>query len=356
MPGYIRQARRLPITLRPYPEEALGSWIARVAGIYLLSPDALLSEYCGLDGEDLTELDLLPSAPALEFLASLLEIGTDSLRQHTIAGSHPQWLPNWITRHTPAWHTTDRRTIFRPGLRLNFCSSCLADDTEAGRDQYIRLDWYCAVTTLCSKHCQMLASCCIPKDLQSPLRSRRSQFSNRLHCHRCDEPLDSRMMRSRRRDQPAELATLMKFEALLRTALSKTGFLFFSGEAFYSKQLLQCVRDLVWALTRAVPGGNYKVVHAIQLEGFPIPAGFRLPFDSSDWLSHGTIEFRRVLLATTAVMILSPENRKPLTPDSGKPNPHEELEVLLQAADRTELHRRRQSWPNIARGSGRSTN
>ena len=58
MPGYIRQARRLPITLRPYPEEALGSWIARVAGIYLLSPDALLSEYCGLDGEDLSELDL----------------------------------------------------------------------------------------------------------------------------------------------------------------------------------------------------------------------------------------------------------------------------------------------------------
>jgi TniQ len=261
MQGYIRQARRLPITLRPYLEEALGSWIARVAGIYLLSPDALLSEYCGLDGEDLTELDLLPSAPALEFLASLLEIGTDSLRQHTIAGSHPQWLPNWITRHTPAWHTTERRTIFRPGLRLNFCSSCLADDTEAGRDQYIRLDWYCAVTTLCSKHCQMLASCCIPKDLQSPLRSRRSQFSNRLYCHRCDEPLDSRMMRSRRRDQPAELATLMKFEALLRTALSKTGFLFFSGEAFYSKQLLHCVRDLVWALTRAVPGGNDKGVH-----------------------------------------------------------------------------------------------
>lgn len=112
----------------------------------------------------------------------------------------------------------------------------------------------------------------------------------------------------------------------------------------------------MWALTRAVPGGNYKVVHAIQLAGFPIPAGFRLPFDSSDWLSHGTIEFRRVLLATTAVMILSPENRKPLTSDSGRPNPLEELEVLLQAADRTELHRRRQGWPNVARGSGRSTN
>ncbi|MGC2400899.1 MAG: hypothetical protein WA510_13995 [Acidobacteriaceae bacterium] len=136
------------------------------------------------------------------------------------------------------------------------------------------------------------------------------------------------MMRSRRRDQPAELATLMKFEALLRTALSKTGFLFFSGELFYSKQLLHCVRDLVWTLTRAVPGGNDKVVHAIQLAGFPMPAGFRLPFDSSDWLSHGTIEFRRVLLATTAVMILSSENRKPLTADRGRPNPLEELEFL----------------------------
>jgi hypothetical protein len=83
-------------------------------------------------------------------------------------------------------------------------------------------------------------------------------------------------MRSRKRDQPAELATLMKFEALLRTALSKTGFLFFSGELFYSKQLLHCVRDLVWTLTRAVPGGNDKGVHAIQLAGFPMPAGFRL--------------------------------------------------------------------------------
>ena len=41
-------------------------------------------------------------------------------------------------------------------------------------------------------------------------------------------------------------------------------------------------------------------------------------------------------------MILSPENRKPLSSDSGSPNPLEELEVLLQAADRTELHRRRQ--------------
>ena len=78
-------------------------------------------------------------------------------------------------------------------------------------------------------------------------------------------------MRSQIDMNSAELATLMKFEALLRTALSKTGFLFFSGEAFCSKQLLHCVRDLVWALTRAIPGGNYKVVHAIHLAGFPIP-------------------------------------------------------------------------------------
>jgi hypothetical protein len=62
-----------------------------------------------------------------------------------------------------------------------------------------------------------------------------------------------------------------------------------------------------------------------------MPAGFRLPFDSSDWLSHGTIECRRVLLATTAMMILSPENRKSLTSDSGKPNPLERLEFLAES-------------------------
>jgi hypothetical protein len=165
------------------------------------------------------------------------------------------------------------------------------------------------------------------------------------------------MMSSRWKDKLGELVALMKFEALLGSALSQTGFLFVSAEAFYSKQLLDCVCDLAWALTRAVPGGNYKVIHAIRCAEFPMPTGFRLPFDSSHWLSYGTIEFRRVLLATTAIMILSAENHGPLTLDGGKPDLFEKLEFILHAADRAEFHRRRrQRWPYLIRSSSHSTN
>jgi hypothetical protein len=59
----------------------------------------------------------------------------------------------------------------------------------------------------------------------------------------------------------------------------------------------------------------------------------------------------------TAIMILSAENRGPLTFDGGKPDLFERLEFILEAADRAELHRRRrQRWPYLIRSSSHSTN
>jgi hypothetical protein len=112
------------------------------------------------------------------------------------------------------------------------------------------------------------------------------------------------MTRSRTRDQPAELATLMKVRSPPANGSVKDRLL-----VLFWRSLLQqaasalCSRLGVGFDTR----GAWRQLQSRSRDPcaeFPMPPGFRLPFDSSDWLSHGTIEFRRVLLATTAVMIL----------------------------------------------------
>jgi hypothetical protein len=60
--------------------------------------------------------------------------------------------------------------------------------------------------------------------------------------------------------------------------------------------------DLIWALTRMTSSGD-RSIHVLKTLQYPVPDGFRLPFETSHWLSRTNVGVRRSLLATLAVML-----------------------------------------------------
>jgi TniQ len=61
----------LPVVFRPHADEALSSWLTRIAGVYHLDLATLASECLGWKPDALAEIDLAPSATALEDLSRL---------------------------------------------------------------------------------------------------------------------------------------------------------------------------------------------------------------------------------------------------------------------------------------------
>jgi hypothetical protein len=63
--------RDLLIVSRPHAGEALSSWLARIAGVYGLAPQALVEEELGWSDNSLREIDLNPASDLVLQLARL---------------------------------------------------------------------------------------------------------------------------------------------------------------------------------------------------------------------------------------------------------------------------------------------
>ena len=88
--------RRWPLHPRPGPDEALSSWLARVAGVYGLPVRDLLRHDLGqasvlADDPAAADLDWDPPAAVLAALDERTGAGLGELRRMTIAG----WVP-WL--------------------------------------------------------------------------------------------------------------------------------------------------------------------------------------------------------------------------------------------------------------------
>jgi hypothetical protein len=112
-----------------------------------------------------------------------------------------------------------------------------------------------------------------------------------------------------------------------------------------SEYLTIVVEDLIWALTRLTPSGNHRAIHFLETLQYPVPPGFRLPFDTPHWLSRTTVYVRRALLATVAMMLRPDQEAAVLCTDTVCFDAFERLQSLLTASNHRELLIRASIWP-----------
>jgi TniQ len=116
---------RLPLSFRPYPGEALSSWISRAASVYGLSVAELLDECCGWNSSICALIDVQIDAIAIFALKYLLGCRAEEVLACTISGTSPDLLPFWISRVEPGWNISDHRTVLRSGYSPAVCVYCL---------------------------------------------------------------------------------------------------------------------------------------------------------------------------------------------------------------------------------------
>jgi hypothetical protein len=108
-----RAPRSLPVALRPYPDEGLGSWLSRTGAIYGCTAGELISQLVRPEREPFDQIDLQPPGNVLSHIGVMLSTTAFNLEKCTLAQAHPEWLVRWISLTQPRWHITNHCTFDR---------------------------------------------------------------------------------------------------------------------------------------------------------------------------------------------------------------------------------------------------
>src|ERR1700677_4302432 len=200
----------LPVVFRPHRDEALSSWLARIAGVYEFDLAALASECLSWLPDRLAEIDLAPSTATLNDLSRLTRADLSTVAHCTVHGVSPDWLPDWVTLQAAQLHMNSQATSFPAGVRFHVCMACLGNDLSRG-SQFLRLEWLCAAVTICVRHQIPLQACQEPL---STLQCRQSRAGARFSFYSEYEHL---RLYSDRYSQ--SLRDLSGFEQALKAAL-----------------------------------------------------------------------------------------------------------------------------------------
>lgn len=311
--------------------------MSRAAAVYELSACELLAAYDGTEQHDVVNLDLDVSPATMDLIQTLAGCERSEVSACSLNIAYSHWLPDWVTRASPFWHTNEYRTESSDRIIPSFCAFCLLEDVEYGCSQYVRLSWYCALTTICPVHRVELVTCCAERAIPSSVDVRHQTRCNRMRCIACRSLLDTR---NRGVASEAEVA-LAQFEHILRNTISKKPV---SGTRRRSRRL-RFAQDVAWALMRPVRGTRYRVAHFFEGSRFAMPFGFNTPVDVPDWLSCGSIILRRCLLSLVAALYYSDGSRESM---SLAAKTHKqiwaELRSKLSERDAAELQSRAVHW------------
>ncbi len=227
------------------------------------------------------------------------------------------------------------------GLRPSVCLFCLTEDLENNRSQYLRLSWLSSITTICPVHFTPLVRCCSAYSPNSLAHGNDWSQNGRMRCTACRSYFDSC-------HHPAELQSLFaiaRLECLLRAALAGNRIVNLGGRYLSRESLLLFVEDATWALMQPVVGTQYRALHTLQTTEFPVPMGFNTPVNADHWLSCGSLEIRRSILAVLASLILDTQTCSTLMSHYGRGRAFWKAMKLLHCSeDRRSFKERAASW------------
>ena len=182
-------ARHLPVAPRPYRNELLSSWLARVACRYGLTAQALVGWLADNDkslSPSLSIDDRLPVAEQVRQWSRGCGVDPERLHRLSLSRRHPQRSPSWYLSRGPEWAPST--TIGSPPV----CLACLGADHAAGRDARLRADWLLAEHCICPVHGQLLHDRCGRCGRRLSVAFRLREGRARVVCNQCEALLGDR--------------------------------------------------------------------------------------------------------------------------------------------------------------------
>lgn len=144
---------RLPRHVVPGKDEALGSWVARLAFSHGLSPVAFCRDALGVDAGADPEWWRRPSPETLDAITRWTGLGTDQVRAMTFLswreGGDDEQAQRFAAEHWDAKQPDDRR-----GRLVDICPLCV------GEGHYLRQLWLIGWAGVCPRHGVILTGWC----------------------------------------------------------------------------------------------------------------------------------------------------------------------------------------------------
>jgi len=174
-------AIRLPVAPRPFRDELLSSWMARVATRYGLEVPGLTAHLAGLRGNALNLQkidDTSPDRGLLRLWARGCRIDSARLERLSLKSRYPERPQDWFFEGA--------------GGIVPACLACFDADLAAGCDACIRAEWRLAEQVVCPAHTEMLRDRCPGCGCHLRISFRMRDGRLRPFCRKCDGLLTER--------------------------------------------------------------------------------------------------------------------------------------------------------------------
>ncbi|MCB1467195.1 MAG: TniQ family protein [Rhizobiaceae bacterium] len=170
---------RLPVAPRPYRDELLSSWMARVACRYGLTAPELAGYFSDLSSPLLID-DGAPATSQTSVWARACGVDPDRLQRLSLSRRYPRRPRSWYVSRGPEW-TPSTVTGSTP-----ICLACFTDDRAAGRDAYLRAGWVFAECCICPVHGHLLRDRCVSCHRRLSVAFRLREGCARPVCTHCN--------------------------------------------------------------------------------------------------------------------------------------------------------------------------
>ncbi|RUW66467.1 hypothetical protein EOA28_30905 [Mesorhizobium sp. M2A.F.Ca.ET.067.02.1.1] len=139
---------RLPVAPRPYRDELLSSWLARLACRYGLTGQELADHFAH-DGScyssPLSIDDRTPAQDQTRVWAQACGVDPERLQRLALSRRFPRRPRSWLVSRGPEWAPSAM------ARSIPVCFACFAADQSAGRDAYLRAGWMLAERCICPR-------------------------------------------------------------------------------------------------------------------------------------------------------------------------------------------------------------
>jgi len=268
---------RLPVAPRPFSDELLSSWVARVAARYGLEVPELVSYLIGR-GNSLPALrqinDITPDPELLKIWSRGCRIDPARLERLSSIFRHHNRSREWVSAR------------IRGGMSV--CLACFDTDVAAGRDAYIRADWKLVEWVVCPVHKEILRDRCpeCGAHLRASFRLRTGLL--RVFCAKCECLLTGRGGAREDRTDAGFTRGILMFQGQIRSIIN--------GDEDHLVLLEWSIRTLWAPLDRA---GAARPVLALWFDepGWNCPFEARAAVGASAPLQDLSVRWRVLTLA-----------------------------------------------------------